>query len=104
MFYNDWSESGIEGMMSDFSISEKELEGVTVIHADYTYEDYSGSAYVLFVKDGRYYEVHGSHCSCMGLEEQWEPEECTYAELAEMLRRRNADEDLIKDLQSYLDR
>jgi hypothetical protein len=103
MFYNDWSESGIEGLMCDFRISESEMDGVTIIYATYTYEDYSGSAYVLFVKHGKYYEVHGSHCSCMGLEEQWDPEECTYVELAEMLTRRG-DTEVAQALNTYLDK
>lgn len=38
---------------------------------------YSGSAVVIFRRDDKLFEVHGSHCSCMGLEEQWEPEETT---------------------------
>lgn len=44
------------------------------------------SAFVLYKKDGKLWEVHGSHCSCHGLSEsdclgettsQWEPEETT---------------------------
>jgi hypothetical protein len=45
-------------------------------------EPYSGSAFVLFERDGKLYEVHGSHCSCYGLEGQWEPEETTWEALA----------------------
>lgn len=33
------------------------------------------SSFYLFEKEGKLYEVHGSHCSCYGFEEQWEPEE-----------------------------
>jgi hypothetical protein len=104
MFYKEWSESGIEGMMSDFRICEKDLEGVTIIHAYYNDdgENYCGDAYVLFAKGDKYYEVHGSHCSCMGLEDQWEPEECTYEELTAMLKRRDTDTDLIEDLRAYI--
>lgn len=43
--------------------------------AEYTYEDYSGNAFVLYHKHDKLYEVHGSHCSCFGLENQWVPEE-----------------------------
>ena len=53
-----------------------------ILLADYTYEDYSGSAYVLFERAGKLYEVVGSHCSCFGLEGQWKPEETTWAALA----------------------
>jgi len=39
--------------------------------------DYEMWARVLFrdANDGKLYEVHGSHCSCFGLEGQWEPQE-----------------------------
>lgn len=57
--------------------------------ATYTYEDYSGDAFVLFQRDGKLYEVHGSHCSCNGLEDQWEPEQTTWEALA--LRPREGD-------------
>lgn len=86
MYLNDWKESGREGMRSDFGITDADLEGVEVLLASYTYEDYSGSAFVLFRKGGELFEVHGSHCSCYGLSEQdycgdsrtqWEPEETT---------------------------
>lgn len=52
-----------------------------MIAAVYEYEDYNGDAFVLFERDGKIFEVHGSHCSCMGLEGQWEPEETTVAAL-----------------------
>lgn len=47
-----------------------------ILYADYTYEDYSGDAYVLgFDKEqNKFFEVHGSHCSCYALEGQWDPE------------------------------
>lgn len=48
-------------------------EEAQVIYAGYTYEDYSGSAFVLFVQDGVLYENHDGHCSCNGLE-NWRPE------------------------------
>jgi len=76
-YLNDWSESGREGMISDFQINENALDGAEILVASYTYEDYSGDAYVLFRRDGKLFEVHGGHCSCYGLEGQWEPEETT---------------------------
>lgn len=50
--------------------------------ARYDQECYEGSAFVLFRKDGKLYEVHGSHCSCYGLEGQWAPEETDWKALA----------------------
>lgn len=48
-----------------------------ILIASYDVDDYSGEAFVLFERDGRLFEVNGSHCSCHGLEEQWDPEETT---------------------------
>ncbi len=53
--------------------------------ASYSYEDYSGSAFVLYRKDGQLFEVNGGHCSCYGLEGQWEPESTTKQALLERL-------------------
>jgi hypothetical protein len=37
---------------------------------------------VIFEKDGKLWEVNGSHCSCYGLEGQWQPEETTWEAIA----------------------
>lgn len=70
---NATEEDSLENLRNDFSITE--LYGFTVLLAYYSYEDYSGSAFVLLEKDGRLYEVNGSHCSCYGLEGQFKTEE-----------------------------
>lgn len=44
-----------------------------VVYAGYTYEAYDGSAIVVFVRDGQWFENHDGHCSCYGLE-NWKPE------------------------------
>jgi hypothetical protein len=67
---------------SNFDIQESQLDGVEILFAEYHYECYSGSATVIFEKDGKLFEVNGNHCSCYGLEGQWEPEETTWAALA----------------------
>lgn len=77
MYLNDWSESKEVGMCSDFQIEESALDGLNILLATYTYEDYSGDAFVLFEKGGKLFEVNGGHCSCYGLDGQWEPEETT---------------------------
>jgi len=58
---------------------------INILLASYGYEDYSGGAFVLFERDGKLYEVHGSHCSCFGLEGQFEPEETTLESLEHRL-------------------
>lgn len=47
-----------------------------LLYADYTYEDDSGDAYVLGYDKSKkqFFEVHGGHCSCYGLEGQWDVE------------------------------
>lgn len=84
MYLHDWN--NIEGVKNDFEISDEQLEDVKILLASYTYEDYDGSAFVLFLRDGKLYEVNGSHCSCYGLEGQWGPEETTREELEYRLK------------------
>jgi len=70
MYYNDfdnWAD-----VQEEFQMVEPEPEEVLV--ADYSCEDYEGDAYVVYRKGNMYYTVNGGHCSCFGLEGQWEPE------------------------------
>lgn len=60
-----------------------------MLFASYEYADYAGDAFVLFRKDGKLYEVNGGHCSCYGLEGQWEPEETTIEALEHRLKEGN---------------
>jgi hypothetical protein len=60
----------------------KDLDGADILFARYCYEDYSGDAQVIFRKDGQLYESTGSHCSCNGLEGQWNAVEVTAEALA----------------------
>ena len=88
-FFGDWDERA--DMVRDFapnrygSLSGSKGTAVPddadVLIAAYTYENYSGTAFVLFRQNGILYEVNGGHCSCYGLEGQWEPEEVVLAEL-----------------------
>jgi hypothetical protein len=65
-------------IMEDFGETQTDEK---ILFANYHQEDYEGSAYAIFVKDGKLYEVHGGHCSCYGLEDQWTPEEVCLPEL-----------------------
>lgn len=92
MFLHDWAEdgakfngTGIEGLKADFDIKDDALGGCRILLASYTYEDYGGDAFVLFERDGKLFEVNGGHCSCYGLEGQWEPEETTIEALMHRL-------------------
>lgn len=72
----------IGSVRREFEISDDDLRDTDeVIVASYEYSNYSGSAFVLFVRDGELFEAHGSHCSCYGLEGQWSPELVTVEDL-----------------------
>lgn len=58
------------------------LEDEEVLFASYENEDYSGHAVVLFERNGTLMEVSASHCSCYGLEGQFEPAPVTWEALA----------------------
>ena len=53
-----------------------------VVYACYNNESYEGSAILIYYKGLTLYEVNGSHCSCNGLEECWEPEETSWPAIA----------------------
>ena len=81
-----------------------EFNQYEILLAWYQYEDYSGSAFVLLHKDSKFYEVTGSHCSCMGLEDQFSPEPVSLEYLRE--KAKNGfyyDEcDDVKSIKSFL--
>lgn len=57
-----------------------------VVYYHYEIEGYEGHAFCLFLQDDVLYEVSGSHCSCNGLEEQWQPEQASIKELLHRYR------------------
>lgn len=61
--------------------------GVLLFAAYKKYEFASGYAFVLFERDGVLYEVNGTHCSCYGLENQWDPEETTLESIEHRVRK-----------------
>jgi hypothetical protein len=75
-----------EDVLREFHIAS--FDGV-VVHAQYDYVDYDGSAIVIYMHDGMFHYVSGGHCSCYGLEGQWEPEAMTAQALLHMIRKGN---------------
>ncbi len=67
-------------VLNNFSEDLTTFKG-KILFAEYDTPPYEGYAQVLFYQDGKLYEVYGSHCSCYGLEGQWEPSEVVYAQL-----------------------
>jgi hypothetical protein len=92
--WDDNYQKSIEKLKQDFSNKE-------ILFAWYSYEDYNGEAVVIFKENGKLYEVRGSHCSCYGLEDQWQPEET----FIEALKHMNKDSwyNYKTDLQNFLD-
>ena len=64
-----------ESVFSNFAKSED--TDIKILYASYSCECYEGYATVIFYREstGKIYEIYGSHCSCFGLEGQWEREE-----------------------------
>ena len=75
-----------EDVFGNFSVPVDDT--VKICFAVYEYEDYAGSAFVLYydTKTKNYYEVSGGHCSCYGLEDQWEPDEVNLVALENRIR------------------
>jgi hypothetical protein len=77
--FPDW-----DTVRSEFRDGVPEVEP-THVYADYDYDDYSGWAIVAYTNDGKtFYVNEGSHCSCYGLEGQWDPTEMTTPALEKM--------------------
>lgn len=72
-FLGNWENK--EDVIRDFEVDASVLKGARIIMAWYGNDYYEGSAFVLFRRNKKLYEVNGSHCSCYGLEGQWDPEE-----------------------------
>lgn len=82
-----------EGVKSNFDIKENH----NILFASYGEDNYSGDAWVLFEENGKLFEVNGSHCSCYGLEGQWEAEEVVLPELENRLTKGTFGQDNYSD-------
>ena len=78
-YFQNWK--NVEEVLNDFR-TDAPLKDEEVLFAWYGYGDYCGDARVLFQRDGKLYEVSAGHCSCYGLEDQWNPTEVTWEQLA----------------------
>lgn len=72
------------------------VDGV-IIYAAYEIDGYDGSAEVIFVKEGKFFHVSGSHCSCYGLDGQWEPEEMPVEALRHIVAKGNGPLSAMRD-------
>lgn len=69
------------------SFARADDSDIQILYADYETPDYEGYATVVYYRKStrKYYEAYGSHCSCYGLENQWERDEEIVAE--ELMKR-----------------
>lgn len=84
-YYNEKSEWANRDRLEINEHLNNNYKDINVILAAYKTEAYEGYAYVLFEKNGKLYEVTGSHCSCYGLEGQWSPNKVDVKELEHRL-------------------
>lgn len=86
IFLNNWGSK--TDLIKDFEelyyANEEEIQKATrkyndinILFASYGTEMYMGEAFVLFEKNKQLFEVNADHCSCYGLEGQFQPEETT---------------------------
>lgn len=66
--FSDWAD--VAGQFSAEIGPEPEL-----VWASYVTPHYEGLADVVFLRDGKWKQVTGSHCSCFGLEGQWQEDD-----------------------------
>lgn len=72
------NEVTVKQVAEDWGLDDEKAEalaGAQIIFHDYWSGGYDGEAMTIYLLGGRLYECHGAHCSCYGLEGQWEPEE-----------------------------
>lgn len=76
---HSWNDDNDEYALKD----DSSMKDYRVLFASYGSDSggYGGEAWVLLEKGGELYEVHGSHCSCYGLEDQFSPERLFLPEL-----------------------
>ena len=88
VIHDDWD---LPSIMSDFqtALEEGKDDGLLILYASYTYECYEGDAVVVGYRPstGLFFYVEGGHCSCYGLEGQWEETSLTVEEVNEFYQR-----------------
>lgn len=85
------NETGWNRVVAEFAITGSETVEPDAVFATYERPPYEGYALVAYRRGDKAYLVEGSHCSCFGLEGQWEPTEyANVGELMECLRKRGS--------------
>ena len=71
----------LEDVYTEFGINE--INGLP-LYMEYSQGSYEGSSNCWFDKDGQLMYNYASHCSCYGLEGQWDPETYYPVQLVKM--------------------
>lgn len=63
-------------LIAQYTASAEWLEDAQILIAYESVGSYGcdSSSFFLLKKRGEFYEIHGSHCSCYGFEDQFDPE------------------------------
>lgn len=68
-------------LISEYGATESQLKDISVLIAYESVGDWGCDSSSFFLlkdkKSKKLYEIHGSHCSCFGFENQYTPEETT---------------------------
>lgn len=102
MFYGEFDNAN--DVFNNFNVAEEDRRGKVIIFAAYDCADYEGHANVVFVENGKLYMVTGSHCSCFGLEDCWEPEEMPIVALKKIALDGNLFNAGVDEFKEILDR
>ena len=76
----DWENSTKDEILDEFEF-EGDRSKIEILFASYNYKNWSGEAFLIVKKDHKLFEVHAAHCSCYGLENQFDLEETTIEQL-----------------------
>ena len=85
-YFGDFN--SLDDVKREFREPNLDVTDDDILYAEYETGNWEGSAVVIFTKGDVLYEVHGSHCSCYGLEGQWSPELTSLAAIAMRPRER----------------
>ena len=75
-----------QDILDFFDIPSEALDGSKVLFAWYGTEALEGKAFILLERDSQLYSVFATHCSCNGLEGQWNPQRTSWTTLKHLLR------------------
>lgn len=87
---SEFSQYQNEGRDENYNRIEVEMpDSLHIFYSYYSYEDYSGYGFLWGYNEetDTFFYNSGSHCSCYGLEGQWDMEDHTYEEMVAVLER-----------------